>query len=352
MKMKKISSGILFLFTLSIVLGVNPTSAATGEIVTNGSFEEPEVTHSDKWGIYSSIPGWNIEWMPTVPLSWNGYSRPSKAYIEIQREPHTDSGWETPYGSQWAELDSDWSGPGVSIRYEPASIAIYQDLVTVPGGVYELTFAYSPRPNVADNRLIVKWKGTVVANISGSGGSSPQWTLRTVTPLTATGGTTELRFEEAGPHDSSGMFLDAVSVTLSYVSVKIDVKPGNHLNIINLCDRGLLRVAILGSSTLDVRTIDPETIKIGSVHIAERGSRKSPKKAYSYPDVNGDGIEDLVAFFSIPKLVSTGTLTETTTSLTLTATLSNPTTISGTDSAKVKTAGPSRTFPRHGPMPV
>ena len=332
MKTKAIAGIITLFLAILMAFNVMPASAQPINIVVNGSFEQPEVTTTELWDIYTSgeIDGWNVEWMPTVPETWSSYTRPSP-HIELQEEPLM--GWSTPYGDQWAELDSDWFGV-VGPSGEPASIAICQDLPTMPGGSYELSFAYSPRPNVADNHLKVKWGGTVVADITASGGSTVQWTTPTYT-VTATSSTTELRFEEAGPHDSLGMFLDDVSVTPEFIEVSIDIKPGSFPNSINLGDQGLLPVAILGSETFDVITIDAQTIEIGGVDLASRGSPKAPKLAYSYEDVNGDANMDLVTFFEVQMLVEAGVLTETTVALTLTATLFDGTPIIGTDSVRV-----------------
>jgi len=114
---------------------------------------------------------------------------------------------------------------------------------------------------------------------------------------------------------------------------EIDIKVGSYPNSINLNATGLLPVAILGNEYFDVTQVNPETIELGGVSITTRG--KVAKLAYSLEDVNGDGFIDLVAFFSIPELVLTGALTETTTELALTAALYDGTPIEGTDSVRV-----------------
>lgn len=279
MKTKLITTTMLTLFLASIMaFNLMPASAQPINIVVNGSFEQPEVTTSEHWDIYTSaeIDGWSVEWMPTVPETWSGYTRP-EACIELQEEPLM--GWTADEGLQWAELDTDWFGPGPYPSGEPSNIKIYQDLPTMPGGVYELSFAYSPRPGAPDNILKVYWDGTLVDTIPATGGLS--WTTYTVT-VTASGSTTRLQFEEHGTLDGLGMFLDDVGVIPLFVSVDIDIKPGSDPNSINLGEQGLLPVAILGSSTFDVSTIHPETIAIGGVDVAERGSPKAPKLAYSY----------------------------------------------------------------------
>lgn len=112
--------------------------------------------------------------------------------------------------------------------------------------------------------------------------------------------------------------------------VELYIYPDN----IRLRDKNL-QVAILGSPTFDVKEISPETINIGGVSVARRGPTKAPELSISYRDVNSDSHMDLVSSFSIPELVLGGVLNETTTSLTLTATLLDGTPIEGTDTVEV-----------------
>lgn len=124
----------------------------------------------------------------------------------------------------------------------------------------------------------------------------------------------------------------------SYVVIDtfdIDVKPGSDPNSINLGEHGLLPIAILGRQDFDVETIDPETIEIGGVSLAERGSTKAPKLAYSLEDVDGDGLTDMITLFDVQTLVTDNVLKDTTFALTLTATLYDGTPIKGTDSVNI-----------------
>lgn len=119
------------------------------------------------------------------------------------------------------------------------------------------------------------------------------------------------------------------------VSVKIDIKPGSYPNSINLKSKGVLPIAILGSGSFDVKTINASTININGVGLATRGSKKAPKLAYSYEDVNGDGVLDMVVFFRVQALRTGGALGPSTTKLTLTGALYGGTPISGTDSVRI-----------------
>ena len=113
-----------------------------------------------------------------------------------------------------------------------------------------------------------------------------------------------------------------ISGTISAVETHtIDVKPGGFPNSVSLRDQGLLPVAILGATGFDVTSIVPSTIALGGVDLATRGSSRVEKLAYSFEDVNKHGRTDLLALFSIPRLVAAGALTTSTNQLVLTANL-------------------------------
>lgn len=125
---------------------------------------------------------------------------------------------------------------------------------------------------------------------------------------------------------------DQIAVLASPISViEVDIKPGSDPNSINLKDQGVLPVAILGSS-IDVYTIDLDTITLGGAGVASRGSAKAPKLAVSFEYVDGDGEMDLVVFFRVQDLSA---LDETTIELMLEAETTGGVPIAGTDTVNV-----------------
>jgi len=77
--------------------------------------------------------------------------------------------------------------------------------------------------------------------------------------------------------------------------VRIDVKPGDDTNPVNPRSQGVTPLAILGSLTLDVRAVDPSTIRLVP-------SGAAPRDPGKVEDVNGDGAPDLVLHFPTPAL--------------------------------------------------
>ena len=189
-------------------------------VLVNGDFEFPVVDTTQGWQIYPSGTeglGWTVKWMPAVEETFGGLDRPDPAYLELHRAGvgEIPSGWTAYDGSnQYAELDTDWDGPGGSLNNEQASVKIYQDIPTC-GQTFTLKYAWSPRPDHDDNKLEVYWKGALIATheASGVGNAGTEWTLETHTNLTSNpNSTTRLEFRETGNPDSFGMFLDAVSI--------------------------------------------------------------------------------------------------------------------------------------------
>ena len=76
------------------------------------------------------------------------------------------------------------------------------------------------------------------------------------------------------------------------LSVSIDIKPGSDPNCFNNDGNGVIPVAILGSSSFDVTTVDAETVELEGPPVRVVG--KSNKLVASIEDVNSDGFNDLV----------------------------------------------------------
>ncbi len=152
--------------------------------VRNGGFEHPLVPDGSSRP-FASIPGWRLAFGPVIELQNHVAGDPAS-------------------GSQFAELDSD------------ASSGIYQMVPTTPNRLYRVQFSFSPRPGTAaaENVLVVKWRGRVVATVSASGLglSNTRWQL-VVVKVRAARSATRLEFDDAGISDSVGTELDSVSVT-------------------------------------------------------------------------------------------------------------------------------------------
>jgi len=179
------------------------------EMVANGSFETPVVSQGTGWDVFNNaqMAGWTAEWYGGFS-DYNGNTRP-----EPKTEVHQGvNGWLPASGAQYVELDTDWTGPSDGFSGEPASIALSQDIPTIPGYEYTLGWKYSARPNHNNNHLQVVVGNTEMFNSGNlAGGSSTNWQAESYT-FVATTSLTRISFIEIGMTDSLGMFVDDVSV--------------------------------------------------------------------------------------------------------------------------------------------
>jgi hypothetical protein len=170
----------------AVALVIFPAGQLHATLITNGSFENPDVA-TGSFGVFASIPGWTTTFGPG---------------IEIQ--DHSGAG--DPYdGDQHVELDSH-SNSGM----------IATTLSTVAGQQYNFNYAYSPRPGVAagSNTIEVYFNGGLIATHAenGVGNGNTVWTLFNHT-VSATGTSSTVEFRAAGTSESLGGYLDAVSFT-------------------------------------------------------------------------------------------------------------------------------------------
>lgn len=110
-----------------------------------------------------------------------------------------------------------------------------------------------------------------------------------------------------------------------FLTVPIDIKPGGFPNSINLKSKGVVPVAILGTSTFNVVEVDVNTIRFAG----------APPEKFSYEDANSDGLVDLVLRFRTEDLQ----LALDSTLATLTGMLRGGMTITGSDSVRMVPSG-------------
>ena len=79
------------------------------------------------------------------------------------------------------------------------------------------------------------------------------------------------------------------------IEALVDIKPGGDRNTVNPASKGVVRVAVLGSATLDVGDIDATTLAFGP-----SGAAPIKKIFGQRRDVNGDGFDDLVSRYRTP----------------------------------------------------
>jgi hypothetical protein len=129
--------------------------------------------------------------------------------------------------------------------------------------------------------------------------------------------------------------VDAVYGWDDTLTVEIDVKPQSFPNCFNVDGHGVIPVAILGSETFDVTSVDTASLTFNGAAVQVRGKKDRTMCHYedvsgdfTYPEGAPDGFVDLVCQFEDdPSYWVTGA-----TDATLTGTLLDGTPIEGTDS--------------------
>lgn len=178
-------------------------------LLLNGSFETPEVTDEENWDVFPSpVDNWIVEWLNPTPEE----GKPEVGYLELQVAGY----YASADGDQFAELDSNWQGPGGTITSpHDASVRIYQDIATIPGATYSLSFAFSARPgyDANDNVVEASWNGAAIDTVDADGTAltNTDWTVHTY-EVVATGPVTRVQLSDAGTPNSFGTFLDNTSL--------------------------------------------------------------------------------------------------------------------------------------------
>jgi hypothetical protein len=166
---------------LVLAFAALPAALAQANLITNGSFETPDVT-AGTYSIFPNIPGWTTTF---------------GAGIEIQ-----DHVAGSPFdGLQHVELDSDYNS------------GMVQQVALTAGTLYDLSFAYSPRPGVdaASNGIEVWFDGALVDMVTGDGSNliDTSWTVMSYT-VSPSGNLADLEFRAVGISESFGGYIDDV----------------------------------------------------------------------------------------------------------------------------------------------
>jgi|GEM_PF-4916086 len=161
-------------------------------LIQNGGFEAPALSYG----------AWTIETNQTVSKWFSALVSNSESAPGVEIQDHAAG---TPAeGENLAELDGN------------APTRIWQNIPTIAGKEYTLSFKYSPRPgtDAADNTIQVRKDDVALgADLSrGSTSGDTEWSSESRT-FSGTGATVKIEFADLGTATSLGSYLDDVSLT-------------------------------------------------------------------------------------------------------------------------------------------
>ncbi len=162
-----------------------PLVCAPGvNLLANASFEEPEITNNRGWDLVDPI-GWMV----------NRVNGGQSDKIELQAGVF---GWLSSDGDQHTELGTN------------NAVVISQEIPTIAGKEYRLTWDYSPRPGVAasENDIDILVDDAVVASNDGTlPVGQTAWTSHSY-DFVGTGETMTVAFKDDGKDNGLGGFID------------------------------------------------------------------------------------------------------------------------------------------------
>ena len=173
----------------------------------------------------------------------------------------------------------------------------------MPGGVYELQYAWSPRPDQLDNRMVVEWDGRPIVRheADGTQNEGTAWAVATHR-LTASGARTRVAFVEIGVANSQGMFLDSVGLRKISCPAKLDIEIKLHSccsgaktksSTVVPCEP-YIEVTVYGAPDVDVTQIDFTTLDLGGIKVLPN---QDGTPQCSVTDADFDGYDDLMCRF-------------------------------------------------------
>jgi hypothetical protein len=136
--------------------------------------------------------------------------------------------------------------------------------------------------------------------------------------------------QEYSDYDQEELIYVAIGV-INGIEVLVDIKPDSDPNSINLCSNGTIPIAVLGSDTFDVYSVNTENLRFSEASVKVVG-KKDPHSLCNYEDVNDDTFYDLVCHFLTADIAGTDGQSST---ATVNGELFNGAPFEGTDSVNI-----------------
>ncbi|SHO45280.1 PEP-CTERM sorting domain-containing protein [Desulfopila aestuarii] len=189
-----------------LILGLTICGTASANLITNGSFESPEIGEDESENAHIIYSGGNSWTVFSYINGWSSIALESNGGIEIQ-ENGTVSGVFAQDGDQYVELDSH-PAPGDARMQQKVNLDI---------GTYVLDFYYRSRTSNHYGTNGISWGYEDITTSTsfdlGSVNYKSDWTLFSSTFSIASAGDYNIWFESSFDSNTVGGFIDNVSLT-------------------------------------------------------------------------------------------------------------------------------------------
>ena len=180
--------------TIGIVLVVLLTSVGAVSAFSNGGFENPVVSNSQGWQVYTDGTGgldWHVE---------SGLYSPAGLAPTLELQNQSAIGLVPYEGLQFAELDSY------------GNVNISQLISVTAGKTYKISFAQACRNDPAEHPSLlgVYWGAAKLGQTSCT--PTMSWVTHSYSPTVSSTGQVKLMFVDEGPSNQYGVLLDSVIV--------------------------------------------------------------------------------------------------------------------------------------------
>ncbi len=287
--------------------GADATRAEGAPFTQAGSFTDPGADTWDATVDYGDGTG-------PQPLTLNGKQfQLSHTYV--------DNGAYTIIVSvKDSDNATDTDDVAMTITNLNPTVMAGADATVVSGETYTLTGTFTD-PGVVDFPWTWSVNWGFGSNSTGSTNTQPGPIV--VSKQTCAAGTYNVVLSVKDKDNGTGS--DAVTLTVGYYAVTIDIMPTETPNPIKLGKNGFVPVAILSTATFDARTADPSKIVLGNEVGTDTPVAQQNRGTYhtKFEDVNRDGLVDLVVMFETAALQSNGDIAAGTTQLVLRGFLGN-----------------------------
>jgi hypothetical protein len=231
-----------------------------------------------------------LDYYPEV-CGWVPYTPPNVIKNTSGQTVYLDGGLTVVPGAEYLNVHPGAGGVFTVVRWTAPTAETYDIKAAFMSAVLEAR----GWPTTTDVHVVLNGTAIFSGEVSAFYENGPQAEFATSVKLQQ-GDTVDFAVGAGayGDYSGDGSLLKA-AITATALRVPIDIKPHSRPNSINPYEGGVIKVAVLSTTTVKAADILIMTIRFGVT-----GSEAAPV-ATRLQDINGDGRLDLVSLFNVPE---------------------------------------------------